>query len=182
MTLGQKIRETRQGKGITLRRLAKEIGVSPSFISQVEQSKAKPSVQSLQSIAKVLDVNCSFLIGEGPTTGEAFITESAVRTKNTFNPGNFKKVSIKNLVPGNVDSIMTPSLLTVEPGATTTGDISAPYGEEFLLVLSGSLTITLNGSDYKLKEGDNIYFNASVPHRIENPTNQIAKVLWIKAA
>ncbi|MBU0579557.1 MAG: helix-turn-helix domain-containing protein, partial [Candidatus Margulisbacteria bacterium] len=43
MDLGMRMREIREKAGISLRKLAKEVGVSPSFISQVEQNKAQPS-------------------------------------------------------------------------------------------------------------------------------------------
>lgn len=174
MKLGTKIRETRMQRDITLRRLAKDIGVSPSFISQVEQCKAAPSVDSLKQIAKVLGVTTSYLLGESDvdTVG---IEEKA---RNRFDPAKMSKTVIKRLAPDNVDNNLEPALLILEPEAES-AEMSG-YGEEFLLILSGQLDLKINGEVYTIKEGDNIYFNSTAEHSVKNTSGQTVKVLWIK--
>ncbi len=179
MSYGEKIRTTRLNKGISLRKLAKEIGVSPSFISQVEQNKAQPSVTSLRKIADVLEVNCSYLIGEETNTE---YSETLSKRKNIFEDQTLSNVTIKRLVPADIDNNLEPSLLSLAPGATTTKEISANTGEEFLLLLSGELEITLNEQKYTLHEGDNIYFSSKVKHSFRNVTDKTTKVLWVKAS
>lgn len=179
MKLGQKIRLTREGKGISLRKLAKEIGVSPSFISQVEQSKAQPSIISLRKISEVLGVNSSYLMGE---ESEAFSPiETVEKNKNRFDIGMLRNVMIKRLVPDNIENNLEPSLLSLAPGASSES-MSADHGEDFLLVLSGEIEINLDGSPYTLKEGDNIYFSSTLKHSFKNNQEKTAKVLWVKAS
>ena len=176
MELGKTIRETREQKGITLRRLAKDIGVSPSFISQVEQGKASPSIESLTQIAKMLGVTSSYLLGE---SGMDTAAEPISRTRNRFEADAFTKTNIKRLVPESyVDNNLEPALLVLEPEASSR-DMSGS-GEEFLLVLSGLLDIKINGETYTIREGDNIYFNSSAVHSFQNTSGQAVKILWIK--
>lgn len=179
MELGPRIKETRLNRGITLRKLAKDIGVSPSFISQVEQGKAQPSIDSLKHIAQVLSVNCSYLIGE-ETGVEIEAKPQAV--KNKFNPEKLNNISIKKMVPENMDNNLEPSLLVLNPGAQSAEDMSSQKGEEFLLVLSGQMEINLNEQKYTLNEGENIYFNSAVKYNFKNTSTEPAKVLWIKAS
>jgi transcriptional regulator with XRE-family HTH domain len=54
--LGQRIRELRAERDISLRELAKQLGVSPAFISDVELGRRYPSEPLLSSIAKLLKV------------------------------------------------------------------------------------------------------------------------------
>ena len=54
-TLGQRIRELRELKDLSLRELAKEIGVSAAFLSDVELGRRYPSEKVLSSIAQSLD-------------------------------------------------------------------------------------------------------------------------------
>ena len=54
--IGQKIRERRTGLNISLRELGKQTGLSASFLSQVENDQADPSISSLQNIARALKV------------------------------------------------------------------------------------------------------------------------------
>ena len=86
------------------------------------------------------------------------------------------------MVPDNIDNNMEPTLLILQPGGMSDANLSQPQGEEFLLVLSGQIEITLNDKAYTLQEGDNIYFNASVKHCFRNPTETVSKVLWVKAS
>lgn len=62
MDIGARLREVRILRGISLRNLARRVGVSASFISQVEQNKSKPSLETLRRISEVLEVNTSFLL------------------------------------------------------------------------------------------------------------------------
>jgi len=69
--LGARLRTARQKSGMTLRALARELGVSASFVSQLENGKSQPSVATLYSIAQLLDVSIDELFApaadEGPT-------------------------------------------------------------------------------------------------------------------
>ncbi|UCD71905.1 MAG: ATP-binding protein [Syntrophobacterales bacterium] len=49
-------------RGISLRNLAKKVGVSPSFISQVEQNKCQPSLNTLRKISEALDITTTYLL------------------------------------------------------------------------------------------------------------------------
>ncbi|WP_457208806.1 helix-turn-helix domain-containing protein, partial [Nocardioides sp. P5_C9_2] len=55
--LGSKLRAARQQAGLSLRELARQLSVSPSFLSQMENGKSQPSVATLYSIAQVLEVS-----------------------------------------------------------------------------------------------------------------------------
>lgn len=55
--MGQRIREVRLERGITLRGLARAVGVSPSLVSQIETGKSQPSVSTLYAITKALDIS-----------------------------------------------------------------------------------------------------------------------------
>src|ERR1700687_399110 len=54
--LGEKIRELRENKDISLRELAKELAISAAFLSDVELGRRYPSPKVLRQIALKLDV------------------------------------------------------------------------------------------------------------------------------
>jgi len=56
MTLGQKMRELREKKDLSLRELAKEIQVSAAFISDIELGRRYPSDKILLRISKKLGI------------------------------------------------------------------------------------------------------------------------------
>ena len=71
MDIGNKHKEVRRLKGMSLRQLAKRVDVSASFLSQVEQGKCQPSLETLTRIAAALEVRTDyFLRDEEKTTKE----------------------------------------------------------------------------------------------------------------
>jgi len=66
--LGPRLRDVRMRSGMSLREVARQLGVSPSFISQMENGKSQPSVATLYSIAQLLEVSIDELFdrGNGP--------------------------------------------------------------------------------------------------------------------
>ncbi len=63
------IRAVREDRGLSLREVARRIGVSPSFVSQVETGKANPSVGTLYSLVGVLGTSLDDLIGDVSPNG-----------------------------------------------------------------------------------------------------------------
>lgn len=180
MSFGEKMRAIREGKGIGLRKLAKELGVSPSFVSQIEKNKAQPSIDTLKRITASLDISISDLIDD-PHALEATNVSRPTQIKNRFSADKLTNVLLKKMVPENIDNNMEPTLLIVQPNGHSE-TLANANGEEFLLILSGQLEITLNDKAYTLQEGDNIYFNANVKHHFRNSTQQPTKVLWVKSS
>ncbi len=56
ISMGDKIRMLREGAGLTLGELAKKIGISPSYLSEIERESVHPSVATVKAIGKALDV------------------------------------------------------------------------------------------------------------------------------
>jgi transcriptional regulator with XRE-family HTH domain len=54
--VGELVRELREARRLSVRALAAQAGFSPSFISQVENEQASPSIASLERIATALGV------------------------------------------------------------------------------------------------------------------------------
>jgi len=71
VSLGSRLRQARLDADLTLRELARTLGVSPSFVSQLENGKSQPSVATLYSLAQVLGVSTDWLFEGGTTGGSA---------------------------------------------------------------------------------------------------------------
>src|SRR5688500_6006330 len=69
-TLGSRLRQARLQANLSLREMARQLGVSPSFVSQLENGKSQPSVATLYSLAQLLGVSMDRLFDnqEPPAT------------------------------------------------------------------------------------------------------------------
>jgi transcriptional regulator with XRE-family HTH domain len=74
VNLGARLREVRLKSGLSLREVARRLGVSPSFVSQVENGKSQPSVATLYSFAQLFDVSIDQLFVTDAEGGQASLT------------------------------------------------------------------------------------------------------------
>ena len=63
-SLEQRLLMLREAKGLSLRTLAEKVGLSASFLSQVERDEVSPSIASLEKIARALRVALASLFAQ----------------------------------------------------------------------------------------------------------------------
>src|SRR5690606_34935712 len=85
LKVGQKIREARKRRRLTLQRVAEATGLSIGFLSQVERDITTPSLSSLVTIAKVLDLPVSAFLQQ-PEIPSA-VSRREGRDAYAINPG-----------------------------------------------------------------------------------------------
>ena len=79
MTLGDRIREERIKKGRTLRELAKHLGVTPSYLSDIENDRRVPAETVIMKISQALGIDFNELMSLAGRFGEK--AEKYVRTQ-----------------------------------------------------------------------------------------------------
>lgn len=174
--VGANIRRLRKEKNYSMRDFATKVGVSASFISQVEMGKISPSLSKLKEIANGLNTTVGLLIGESNHTSDYLIVRKAKR-RHTDHLGNGIDVSI--LSHPDPFKQMEPLLIELDKGATSGEKQYQHYGQEFVLILQGKLELSMNESSKILKEGDSIYFNSHIPHSFRNVHNGKTIAIWV---
>jgi len=174
--VGENIRRIRVGQGHSLRALADQVGVSASFISQVEVGKISPSLSKLKDISDALNTTVAMLIGEAVPKSDSLIVRKNER-RQVEHIATGVKVSLLS-IPDPFKQ-MEPLIFELEAGATSGEKSYQHYGQEFVLVIQGKIEISLNEQDHWLDKGDSIYFNSSMPHSFRNPGKVKAVALWV---
>ncbi len=105
--LGARLREERTRAGLSLRGAARELGVSPSFVSQIENGKSQPSVATLYSLARLLNVSIDELFA---VESEAVTPEPAAAPVRSLKSGPKKRAAsaVSGKLPARSD-IRSPS-------------------------------------------------------------------------
>jgi transcriptional regulator with XRE-family HTH domain/mannose-6-phosphate isomerase-like protein (cupin superfamily) len=199
--VGARLRAHREEAGLSLRGLARKLGVSPSLISQIEHGKAAPSVGTLYAIVTELEVSMDELFSESgdgsaegagqaerPTTdlpprgsnawqvpSEGPVLRKANRLSLTFDTGvRWERLTASH--DPNVDFLHCTYPVGAEscpPDAMTTHT-----GAEYGLVLSGRMGATVGDESYELNPGDSIAFDSTTPHRLWTIGDEPALVIW----
>lgn len=168
---GQRFRRLRVKRGLSLAQVAKATAVSVGFLSALERGQMRSSVATLRRIAKFYRTNILSLF---ETAGE---NQRLVRSSERKILETTPDVRMELLAWGS--TAMEPHLFRVKPGGGS-GESYSHEGEEFLHVLRGDFEIWLNKNEhYRLRPGDSLYFESSIPHRWKNPGRKETCVLWI---
>lgn len=160
--MGQRIRAKRKERGLSLKSLAKAIGKTPSFLSQVERDLAEPSITSLRDIARALEVPIFYFMLDSQNPNP--VVRKDQRKRISF-PGY--QLTFELLCP-SLNREMEIIQGRLEPGGMTCEEPQSHSGEEATLVLAGKMEIQVGSEVYVLNEGDCIYYYASFPHKITN--------------
>ena len=169
---GQRFRRLRTRRGLSLAQVAKATGVSVGFLSALERGQMRSSVATLRRIARFYRTNILALF-DTPDGVNPHLVRPAQRRILETTPD----VRMELLAWGN--TVMEPHLFRVKPGGGS-GESYSHEGEEFLHVLRGDFEIWLKtGEHYRLRPGDSLYFESSIPHRWKNPGRKEAWVLWV---
>lgn len=176
MSIGEKIKKSRNDKGLSLRDLAEKVELSASFLSQIEQGKASPSIENLKKIATALDVRVSFLIEDDEVQRNVDFVQKAQMKYIESRDSNTKMAL---LTVSNEEKTMEPILYEIGPGGESGRNYYSHSGEEFIYVIQGELTLYINESVYQLKEGDSLYFKSNQKHRFKNASKKETKAIWV---
>ena len=76
ITIGGKLKNLRESQKLSLRDLGDKVGLSASFLSQLELGQVSPSIASLENIATALNTHITYFFDEPEKT------DSVVMRKN----------------------------------------------------------------------------------------------------
>jgi mannose-6-phosphate isomerase-like protein (cupin superfamily)/DNA-binding XRE family transcriptional regulator len=189
--MGERLRRARTARGLSLRAIARRLGVSPSLISQVETGRAKPSVSTLYALANELGISLDELMfmdtpppgltgSPAPVPMEDSLPHDPVQRADS-------RASIR-LGSGVVwERLTTESLRNVDflyvtyeiGGASSPEDSYQRHtGQEWGYVLSGALWVNIGFEEFVLGPGDAITFDSAAPHRLSNKGQEPVRAIW----
>lgn len=171
MDIGKKLKELRQQNNLTLEELASRSELTKGFLSQVERNLTMPSIPTLADILEALGSNLSDFFREEK---EGQIVFSA----QDFFVDEQEDYTIEWVIPNAQKNQMEPIVLTLHPHKQSQL-MSSYQGEEFGLVLKGSVTLVREEKSYLLSAGDTFYLDGTKTHYLYNHREEDTQILWI---
>ena len=162
--VAQRIFALREIIGISAEKVADELGIPVAAYRDYEAAKNDFSISFLYKLAKIFGVDVTdILIGEGPKLSTYAVTKSEKGLPVERRTG-FKYQALSFLFK---DKIFNPYMVFTpysENQKTESIELSTHPGQEFDLVISGSLKFIVHGKVEILEAGDSIYLDSSTPH------------------
>ena len=180
--VGEKIKSLRETKEISVAELAERSGLAEEQINRIENNVDLPSLAPLIKIARALGVRLGTFLDDQEEQGAVVCRkESAEDTISFSNNAMDLRTHMRyhSLSKSKADRHMEPFIMDV--AATDDSDfvLSSHEGEEFIMVMEGTMEISYGKNTYLLEEGDSIYYDSIVPHHVHAYEGQAAKILAV---
>ena len=181
LKLGVRIKEIRARLGITLEEASQRTGLARSTLSKIENEQISPTFQAMQKLANGLQIDMPQLFEEPEkkvATGRRDIT-----LQGQGKPHPTQTYEHELLATQLLNKKMMPFKSRVRARSFDEySDWVRHEGEEFLLILAGS--VTFYSEFYEpvvLAEGDSVYYDANMGHMLVSISDEDAHILWVTA-
>ncbi|MFI6684156.1 cupin domain-containing protein [Streptomyces sp. NPDC050485] len=169
---GEVLHRLRTRKGMSLRQVAAECGLSVSFLASLERGETDIALERLGRLAKVFDHDVGSFLGfsRGRATPSLFPRE---------------KQEVLRRAPGVVYRLLRSPELgyqvvtgDFEPRSSLTEDLQHE-GSDLITITRGTLVARYNGVDHELRAGDSVQWSAGHPHSFRNDTDEPAQMIAV---
>ncbi|MBQ2196480.1 MAG: cupin domain-containing protein [Prevotella sp.] len=175
--IGERLRGLRDVLDISVEEIAALCGITVDRYEKMENGETELSVANLQKIAKKYGISLDVLMfGEEPKMSSYFLT----RKGQGKSVERRKAYQYESLASGFRGRKADPFIVTVEPkDANAPKEMNSHSGQEFNMVLEGTMELTIGTKSLVLNEGDSIYFDATHPHGMRTLNDKPVRFLAI---
>jgi len=178
--IGGRIRLLREERGMKLKELADQTGLSDAFLSRLERGQVSSSVANLIQIADALDIGVSELFAI-PTDQ----SRSQVTLHRHGDPGEDRTVPSTGyrwrLFAGGMPNDDLEVFHLLFPRKNRMDLMVSHPGQEYCYVISGRIRFHVGAETFELAPGEGILLNSELPHRAANIGDDEARVLMVVA-
>lgn len=178
--IGERIKGLRDAVNLSPDEMARRLEVDTDDYLQFEAGEKDISVSFLQRIEREFNVDLGTLMfGTEPRMNSYFIT----RKDKGVSVERVSAYKYQSLTSGFTNNVAEIFVVTVEPKPIESDFYQNIHpGQEFNMVLEGSMMLHINGKNLVLDEGDSIYFDSSLPHGMKalngKPVKFLAVILY----
>lgn len=158
--IGARLRELREASDYTQERLAAELNVSPETYRSYEQSGGDIPISVIYEVANKFGVDFTEIVTGTPARLDTYhiVRRGGGRVVNRNPEYHFEDLAFRY-----ADKVMQPLLVTLEP-TDEPAKLITHTGQEFNMVLEGTVVVCIGDKEFSLTAGDSIYFNPTIPH------------------
>jgi quercetin dioxygenase-like cupin family protein len=154
--------------------VAGNAGISISMLSQIERGVVSPSIDTLCTVCRALDIDMAELFRRISPEEPVRIHKGGERLQMERDGVRYEQLmtSQSSAFPAELFCI------EVKPGCATTMSGGGHEGAEMGFVLQGNARLSVGSEHYEINENDSVYFNANLQHRLTNTGKKIFRAVW----
>ena len=179
--IGIEARRLRKDLDLTVAELGNAAGISTGMLSKIENGSISPSLATLDSLAKALNVPISRLFSEREEQRDCSFVKA----------GQGVRIDRRGTKSGHLYDLLGHSLggsIGVEPYLITLKTDAVPYtgfrhaGVEYIYMLTGKVRYRHADRLYVLEPGDSLFFDAAARHGpeelIKTPMTYLSIIIY----
>lgn len=174
VNVGQRLRELRLERSLSIRALAERSGLNVNTFSLIENNKTSPSVSTLQQIAQALQVSISAFFETKYGHNTVAYQKAGQHPYAAFEYGE-----VWDLGAGMPRLGAEPLIMTLHVGTDSGKNPIVHTGREFVYCLEGRVAYGVGAETYQLDPGDSLMFEAYLPHHWQNLSEAPARLLLV---
>ena len=175
--VGGRLRKLRDERGISMRALARQSGLSANALSMIERGHTSPSVSTLSKLSNALGVPITAFFREQTDRHPIVYCKAQERSCSPFLKGLWEGMGGESFA-GQMDAFA----LTLENGATSGKHGVVHSGSEFVICQRGILEVVINQEQFTLEPGDSLLFDANLVHSWRCPGGSKTTAVFVVAA
>lgn len=177
--IGQKLRQRRKVKQLSLADVAEEAGLSIGLLSQIERGISAPSLRSLSMICAALSMPLRWLF-ENEQAGNSEEAQVVVRhTQRRKMDLGASGMSKEILSPDAITGIQLMRFVLHPNSKPVDGLKPTTNGAKAGTVIAGTLGLELDGKTYQLNQGDSFAFNSNSVYKIWCASDIDCELYWV---
>jgi transcriptional regulator with XRE-family HTH domain len=180
--VGERIKSLRESKSMTVEELAQKAELSVEQIKRIEDDIDLPSLSPLIKISHALEVRLGTFFDDQSVNGPVICRKDQYNDTVSFSnntTSSRKNMEYHSLSKSKTDRHMEPFIIDVNPTEKDEYVLSTHEGEEFILILEGTMELVYGKNKYLLNVGDSVYYDSIIPHHIHGYQGQKAKILAV---
>lgn len=181
--IGPKLRALRLKKKMGLVQLGKHTGLSPALLSKVERGRLFPTLPTLLRISLVFGVGLEHFFNEAREKPVMAVVRKGDRVRlPERGEGERSAYAFECLDYPATERKLNGYFVEFEPADKEPFEPHVHPGAEVLYVLRGKLTVSYEGEEHLLNEGDSMYFDSSRPHSYTRHGNMPCSAVVVTTA
>jgi transcriptional regulator with XRE-family HTH domain len=169
-----RLRFLRELRGLSLRELGRRTSLSASYLSQLEQGNASPTLETMRRLADGLGVELPSLFEDDGLSSPRVVSKDERPTIH------LDSASVTTLISNGLSRYVEVYETELAPNETTG---SHPYAhgdsEEIVLVLAGLIEVQVAEQTYQLNVNDSLSFQSKLAHIAHNRSDYPARFIWV---
>lgn len=175
-TIAANLKRVRMKMKMTLQDLADRTGLTKGYLSKVERSEKAPPYSTLSKIVGALGLEITDVLKAepGPLQDLPIVIASKEDGRLIRESSHYVGYDYEVLAAGKPGKNMEPFIIYAPSEFTS---LFQHEGEEFIYVLEGELEFKYGDRVFRMRQGDNAYFESRVPHTGRSVGEKRAKLL-----